>query len=83
MRQFKLPEKDMLHIEIRKGRTGKRIGGEFKDAVYEALSQKKVVRARTLFNTEKANYQVLMYEKHGDSANVSIMRIRRQDAKKN
>lgn len=72
---FKLPSKEKLYVEIRSGGRGKNIGGDFKDIIYKALSTKSIVRAKTLFSTEKANYQVLSYEKHGDSANVCIMRL--------
>jgi len=72
---FKLPSKEKLYVEIRSGGRGKNIVGDFKDIIYEALSKQNILRARTLFNTEKANYRVLSYEKHGDSANVCIMRL--------
>jgi len=73
---FKLPKKELLYIELRKGRGKVQVEGEYKDLIYQALSEKNIVRARTLFSTEKANYQVLSYEKHGQSANISIMRLR-------
>lgn len=72
---FKLPIKDKLYIELRKGGRGVSVQGEFKDIIYKALSEKNIVRARTLFSTDKSNYQVLVYEKHGDSANVSIVKL--------
>ena len=72
---FKLPLKEKLYVEIRNGGKGRNVVGEFKDVLYEALSAKSIVRAKTLFNTQKSNYQVLSYEKHGDSANVSIIRL--------
>lgn len=83
---FKLPPKENLYIKIRKGGRKRNVVGEFKDVLYKALSAKSIVRARTLFSTEKANYQVLSYEKHGDSANVSIVRLQKSpnsESKKN
>jgi len=76
--QFKLPVKEKLFVEFRKGRTKREIGGEFKDNVYEALSKKNLIRQGTPFSTEKADYGVLSYERHGESANVSIHRLSKQ-----
>jgi hypothetical protein len=72
--KFKLPDKDKLYIQFRRQQKGFRVEGQFKDSVYEALSQKNIVRARTLFNIGDEKYQVLDYEKHGDSANMCIMK---------
>jgi hypothetical protein len=72
---FQLPEKDKLYIQLRRDGRGFNVSNELKDAVYEALSYKSVVRARTLFNIGEEKYRVLDYEKHGSSANMSILKL--------
>ena len=72
---FKLPKKEKLFIELRKDGKGFQVEGELKDTIYESLSNKNIVRARTLFSTDHGNYQVLDYEKHGESANICIRKI--------
>lgn len=72
---FQLPPKDQLHVMLRSGGKGHKVTGDFKDNVYESLSQKIIVRARIRFSTEAANYQVLDYKKHGDSAVVTIVEL--------
>lgn len=72
---FKLPPKEQLHVMLRSGGKGHKVTGDFKDSIYESLSQKIIVRARIRFSTEVANYQVMEYKKHGDSAVVTIMKL--------
>lgn len=72
---FKLPEKDKLYIQLRKDGRGFKVDGELKDVIYQTLTEKSVVRARTLFQVGEDKYQVLDYEKHGSSANMSILKV--------
>lgn len=52
-----------------------KVDGEFAAAVDAALQNKKVIRARTLFQTEKNKYQVLEVTKFGSYTEIIFMKL--------
>ena len=77
---FKLPVINRLMVELKRTDTGYiAVSGTTKAAIYRALSEKNLVRAKTKFTIDGVTYQVISYKKNfmdsEDSAAVKIIEL--------
>lgn len=76
---FELPVIYRLMVELKRSGTGYiAVSGTTKAAIYKALSEKSLVRAKTKFTIKGVTYQVQSYKKidsEDNSARVTIIEL--------